>query len=76
MHMRWSRGTGSTPTGTRAFCIEQAAIDNEANPMSGFAFTVSVQDGAARAGTISNPRGTIRTPAFMPVGTAGTVKAM
>ncbi|HEY1630345.1 MAG TPA: tRNA guanosine(34) transglycosylase Tgt [Rhizomicrobium sp.] len=33
-------------------------------------------DGAARTGTISLPRGEIRTPAFMPVGTAGTVKAM
>ncbi|MDF1727635.1 MAG: tRNA guanosine(34) transglycosylase Tgt [Sulfitobacter sp.] len=34
------------------------------------------QDGKARAGTISTPRGDIRTPAFMPVGTAATVKAM
>ena len=33
-------------------------------------------DGAARAGMIATPRGAIRTPAFMPVGTAGTVKAM
>jgi queuine tRNA-ribosyltransferase len=33
-------------------------------------------DGAARTGVISTPRGEIRTPAFMPVGTAGTVKAM
>ncbi len=41
-----------------------------------FAFTVSTTDGAARTGAISLPRGTIRTPAFMPVGTAATVKAM
>ena len=34
------------------------------------------QDGAARTGLIHTGRGTIRTPAFMPVGTAGTVKAM
>ncbi len=34
------------------------------------------RDGAARTGEISLPRGTIRTPAFMPVGTAATVKAM
>jgi len=41
-----------------------------------FGFTVSARDGAARKGTISTPRGAIRTPAFMPVGTAATVKAM
>ena len=34
------------------------------------------QDGTARTGLIHTGRGTIRTPAFMPVGTAGTVKAM
>ncbi|WP_322865695.1 tRNA guanosine(34) transglycosylase Tgt [Aquicoccus sp. G2-2] len=39
-------------------------------------FKVAATDGAARSGAISTPRGTIRTPAFMPVGTAGTVKAM
>ena len=44
--------------------------------MSDFTFAVSAEDGAARTGAISNPRGIIRTPAFMPVGTAGTVKAM
>jgi queuine tRNA-ribosyltransferase len=41
-----------------------------------FAFEVQHRDGAARAGVISTPRGRIRTPAFMPVGTAATVKAM
>jgi queuine tRNA-ribosyltransferase len=41
-----------------------------------FAFTVSATDGPARTGTISMARGDIRTPAFMPVGTAATVKAM
>ncbi|NAZ37842.1 tRNA guanosine(34) transglycosylase Tgt [Rubellimicrobium sp. CFH 75288] len=41
-----------------------------------FRFTLRATDGAARAGLIETPRGTIRTPAFMPVGTAGTVKAM
>ena len=39
-------------------------------------FTLHATDGAARAGLIETPRGAIRTPAFMPVGTAGTVKAM
>jgi len=41
-----------------------------------FAFTISATDGAARTGTLALRRGTIRTPAFMPVGTAATVKAM
>ncbi len=41
-----------------------------------FTFTVTKTDGAARVGEIRMPRGVIRTPAFMPVGTAGTVKAM
>jgi queuine tRNA-ribosyltransferase len=41
-----------------------------------FSFRVLESDGAARRGEIVTPRGTIRTPAFMPVGTAGTVKAM
>jgi queuine tRNA-ribosyltransferase len=40
------------------------------------AFDIAARDGAARTGTIRTPRGEIRTPAFMPVGTAGTVKAM
>ncbi|WP_260582225.1 tRNA guanosine(34) transglycosylase Tgt [Sphingopyxis sp. PET50] len=41
-----------------------------------FAFSVAATDGAARTGTIRMMRGDIRTPAFMPVGTAATVKAM
>ena len=41
-----------------------------------FAFHIHARDGAARLGAITTPRGTIRTPAFMPVGTAATVKAM
>jgi queuine tRNA-ribosyltransferase len=44
--------------------------------MSSFTFTLHANDGAARSGVIRTPRGEIRTPAFMPVGTAGTVKAM
>ncbi len=44
--------------------------------MSRFSFSLHDTDGKARAGAISTPRGEIRTPAFMPVGTAGTVKAM
>ena len=41
-----------------------------------FSFAISAVDGGARTGAITMPRGTIRTPAFMPVGTAATVKAM
>jgi tRNA-guanine transglycosylase len=41
-----------------------------------FTFTIHATDGAARAGEIATPRGVVRTPAFMPVGTAATVKAM
>ncbi len=41
-----------------------------------FQFNLSATDGKARRGAVSMPRGTIRTPAFMPVGTVGTVKAM
>src|ERR1700690_1032403 len=39
-------------------------------------FNLLAQDGAARRGRLEFPRGTVETPAFMPVGTYGTVKAM
>ncbi len=42
----------------------------------GFRFDIAATDGRARTGVITTPRGDIRTPAFMPVGTAATVKAM
>ena len=41
-----------------------------------FAFALKARDGRARLGEIATPRGVVRTPAFMPVGTAATVKAM
>ncbi len=41
-----------------------------------FSFEKAAQDGQARVGVIHTPRGDIQTPAFMPVGTAATVKAM
>ena len=44
--------------------------------MKEFRFELLARDGAARTGVIHTPRGEIRTPAFMPVGTAATVKAM
>lgn len=44
--------------------------------MAEFPFKIDASSGAARTGTLETPRGVIRTPAFMPVGTAGTVKAL
>src|SRR3954466_4854758 len=41
-----------------------------------FQFTIHATDGKARTGEIAMQRGITRTPAFMPVGTAATVKAM
>src|SRR4029077_19416814 len=41
-----------------------------------FSFTLQHTDGAARNGEIRMPRGTVRTPAFMPVGTQGALKAV
>lgn len=52
-------------------------VRQEARPMSSrFAFHVAATSGRARTGTITMQRGVIRTPAFMPVGTAATVKAV
>ena len=44
--------------------------------MAVFDFSIDATQGAARTGVLKTPRGDIRTPAFMPVGTAGTVKAL
>lgn len=43
---------------------------------SAYSFAIAFTDGAARTGAITVAHGEVRTPAFMPVGTAGTVKAM
>jgi len=45
-------------------------------PAPTFSFTLQREDGGARRGEIHTPRGIIHTPAFMPVGTVGTVKAL
>lgn len=42
----------------------------------GFAFTLQATDGAARAGTLTTPHGSVATPLFMPVATAATVKGV
>ena len=44
--------------------------------MAKFPFDIHATDGKARTGVLKTPRGDIRTPAFMPVGTAGTVKGL
>ena len=44
--------------------------------MAKFPFDISAREGKARTGVLKTPRGDIRTPAFMPVGTAGTVKGL
>lgn len=53
-----------------------AATPDTGNPMETLRFEIERADGPARTGQLHLPRGSIRTPAFMPVGTAATVKAM
>ena len=50
--------------------------DANGTGMTRFDFTITATDGPARAGVVRMARGEIRTPAFMPVGTAATVKAV
>src|SRR6185312_6001275 len=65
-----TRDTASIPTAIVVCCGDEARA-----PMS-LAFQLLGTDGAARRGRIDTAHGTVETPAFMPVGTAGTVKAM
>ena len=51
-------------------------MENKVSHGEQFAFHLKKTDGAARLGEIRTPRGVIRTPAFMPVGTVATVKAL
>ncbi len=44
--------------------------------LTAFPFQITATDGAARTGVLRTPRGDIRTPAFMPFGTAATLKAL
>src|SRR5690242_342891 len=68
--MPWPGNTASIPTAIVVCCIDEACA-----PMS-LGFELLGTDGPARRGRISTAHGTVETPAFMPVGTAGTVKAM
>src|SRR6476660_638600 len=63
--------TASIPTATPVYW---APMQRDAR--QSFAFALKARDGRARLGEIATPRGVVRTPAFMPVGTAATVKAM
>ena len=68
MTRRWARvqRPGEAPTSETS--------DN--SPMNSMKFELLTTDGAARRGRMTFPRGTVETPAFMPVGTYGSVKAM
>src|ERR1700748_1808144 len=77
MPMRSTEATVSTPTAMPACCGVPNPDRKPAMTISpGVSFSVHAQDGAARTGALHLGRGAVRTPAFMPVGTAGTVKAM
>ena len=56
--------------------METRAFWKKVRRMSKFEFKITNVDGNARTGVLHTAHGDIRTPAFMPVGTAGTVKAM
>jgi queuine tRNA-ribosyltransferase len=58
--------------------VEKIAANERGFRRAGFAFAVSARssDCAARRGTLTTPHGDVATPAFMPVGTKGTVKAV
>ena len=62
--------------GYRFYSYGDASLLWSGGLMSAFPFLIDATDGKARTGVLQTPRGDIRTPAFMPVGTAGTVKAL
>src|SRR5262249_36920936 len=69
-----SRGNASLPV---FFLLEwDADLAARGDGMSALRFDVSASDGHARRGRLTFPRGAIETPAFMPVGTYGSVKGM
>src|SRR4051794_32410817 len=79
MNTKWSKSSIAGTGGSLARV--QAGLPRGGKPLSAaamarFDFSIAATDGAARTGTIRMQHGEIRTPAFMPVGTAATVKAM
>src|SRR5690606_36152721 len=69
---------GDAPGGGRTGPLPVACRvpSSPAPPMSRMQFELLATDGAARRARLAFPRGTVETPAFMPVGTYGTVKGM
>ncbi len=67
-------GEGTSSRAATSTAKTQDGMDARMTPR--FDFTIAATDGKARTGAIRMQRGEIRTPAFMPVGTAATVKAM
>src|SRR5258708_34147316 len=49
---------------------------NDATAATAFSFRIAATDGMGRSGVIATPHGTVRTPAFMPVGTQGAMKGV
>jgi queuine tRNA-ribosyltransferase len=74
--MGWPDTKGAFALGIRRQIAQKTADQTQAPMTDRFSFTLASTDRKARTGVIRTPRGEIRTPAFMPVGTAGTVKAM
>ncbi len=75
-------GTASTRSAMRWSCSDVGCADFDHVPARrspaarDMSFALEATDGAARAGVLTTGRGDIRTPAFMPVGTKGTVKGL
>src|SRR5487761_2536478 len=83
--LRLPRRPGRWPGARPAFCTARRSPERPCTsgwsmadpaPPPHFAFTPAATDGSARAGRIDTVHGPIHTPAFMPVGTAATVKGM
>src|ERR1700722_8160594 len=67
--------TRSRP-GTASIPMAMPACSSRRFRVAEFGFTLIARDGGARRGQVQTAHGTVETPAFMPVGTAGTVKGM
>src|ERR1700750_3157872 len=76
MPMRSPAATGFIPMATRACCFGQGEIHEDLRMSVPNHFELLAQDGRARTGKLTTPHGVVRTPAFMPVGTAGAMKGM
>jgi queuine tRNA-ribosyltransferase len=77
---RSGRGIDTPSARTRHYLMampkRETAVDMLAPPRSASTFSLDATDGTARAGTLRTAHGDVLTPAFMPVGTKGTVKGV